>query len=235
MSNIRTFFTTVLLAASSAMSMQAVAAVPEPDDLTVNVCAFMRAKPGMERELKRSLQQLGDATAHEDGSIAYAFYQSQDGGLFLHEIWESQALLDQHLKLPAVQEFVRRSADLLDGANEAHFGRLIASTGPFPDHAPQTPAAVHVCSVKHARQGQQQALRNALMALAEPTGTEPGLITYRVHQEADGTLFLYEAWRSHADLQAHFAKPYVKAFQNRVGHLASRNDVVIGRSVPAGP
>lgn len=47
----------------------------------------------------------------------------------------------------------------------------------------------------------------------EPTHAEAGCLTYEIFESEDGRLFLFETWRSRADLEAHFEKPYIKNFR----------------------
>lgn len=201
---------------------------------TVNICALMRPQAGKAEALRDALLALVEPTRREAGHIAYDVYEEQDGALFLHEVWRSQQDLDRHLQQPYVVDFVNRMAGLLDGANEAHFGRVVSTlqNPRFTARDAQRPDAVNICSIKRPREGKADALRQALLALVEPTRREAGFITYNLYEEQDGTLFLYEAWRSREDLEAHFQTPHVQAFRRQVDALADRNEVRFGRFVP---
>jgi quinol monooxygenase YgiN len=63
-----------------------------------------------------------------------------------------------------------------------------------------------------AKEGLEDEVRQALMALVAPTRSEPGCINYDLHQSADdpSTLMLYENWTSKKDLDEHLAMPYLK-------------------------
>ena len=73
-----------------------------------------------------------------------------------------------------------------------------------------------------AKPGLEQRVREALLALVEPTRKEPGCINYDLHQSLeDNTLFLfYENWKSKKDLDEHLNMPYLRDF------LARADDVL---------
>jgi len=199
---------------------------------TVNVCAMMRAKPGKADELREALLALAGPTRADEGHIAYDVYEEKNGGLFLHEAWRSQQDLDNHLKKPAVQDFAEKSPGRLDGKNDAHFGRAL-SISEKPEVIQDNAGAesISICSVKHPKAGRADELRRALLSLTGPTGKEPGNLAYNIYEEEDGSLFLFETWRSMDDLQRHFGKPYVKDFRSKVNDLADINEVHIGKLI----
>lgn len=69
-------------------------------------------------------------------------------------------------------------------------------------------------AVLKAKPGQQQALKQGLLALVEPTRTEPGNLDYVLFELRDepGTFYMREAFKNQAALDAHFATPYFKEF-----------------------
>ena len=81
----------------------------------VTVVAIMRAKPGMEEQVRQALLGLCGPTRAEKGCINYDLYQSiADPALFIfHENWESVADLDAHGQSAHLQAWRRRAADLL--------------------------------------------------------------------------------------------------------------------------
>lgn len=196
---------------------------------TVNICAMMRAKEGKAGELRNALLALATPTRSEEGHIAYDVYEEKDGALFLHEIWRSQEDLDRHLQKPNVQDFVKKSAERLDGKNDAHFGKAI-SVSEKPQ-ATRGPESISICSIKHPRDGKADELRRALLSLTGPTRKEPGNLAYNIHEEMDGSLFLFETWRSMDDLERHFGTSYVKDFRSKVDGLADVNEVHIGKLI----
>jgi TonB family protein len=66
-------------------------------------------------------------------------------------------------------------------------------------------------------------VRTALLSLVAPTRAEAGCLTYVVQQSCeDAAVFgLYEVWRSKADLDAHFQKPYFQKLVARQGEVLS--------------
>src|SRR6266852_742814 len=65
-----------------------------------------------------------------------------------------------------------------------------------------------------AQQGQTKSLGKALTDLVDPTRQEAGCISYDVHQslQDSDSWFVYENWRSSADLDAHMQTAHIKAF-----------------------
>ena len=65
-----------------------------------------------------------------------------------------------------------------------------------------------------AKHGQEEELGRRLLTLFEKARAEDGNINYDLHRssEAPDTWMLYENWRSPADLDAHFALPYMRQF-----------------------
>ncbi|MDM8535970.1 putative quinol monooxygenase [Desulfobacterales bacterium HSG17] len=65
-----------------------------------------------------------------------------------------------------------------------------------------------------AKPGMEDKVRAELMALVDPTRSEPGCINYDLHCSGeDKSLFmLYENWKSKQDLDDHLAKPHLQEF-----------------------
>ena len=65
-----------------------------------------------------------------------------------------------------------------------------------------------------AKPGMEEELGRRLSALVEATRKEPGCINYDLHRSNDNPAvwMLYESWGSWADLDIHFATPYLKNF-----------------------
>ena len=59
-------------------------------------------------------------------------------------------------------------------------------------------------------------LRRELLALVAPTRAEAGNLVYNIHEEKDGAIFIYEVWRSQADLDKHMQLPHLKRFMGQV-------------------
>lgn len=65
-----------------------------------------------------------------------------------------------------------------------------------------------------AKPGKENDLRQALLALVEPTRKEDGCVQYDVHQstEASGQFVFYENWTSRAHLDRHLKSAHMTAF-----------------------
>ncbi len=81
--------------------------------------------------------------------------------------------------------------------------------------------AVVSIAVLKAKTGQRQALKEALLALIEPTRAEPGNLDYVLFELRDehGTFYMREAFKDQAALDAHFAMPYFQRFAATAGAL----------------
>lgn len=69
-------------------------------------------------------------------------------------------------------------------------------------------------AVLKAKSGKEQALKEGLLALVEPTRAEPGNLDYVLFElrDARGTFYMREAFKNQAALDAHFATPYFQRF-----------------------
>lgn len=87
----------------------------ESKRMQVTVLAQIKAKPGMETQLKDELLSLIVPTHSEEGCINYDLHQSnQDPTHFIfYENWKSQEDLDQHLGKPYIQGFLSKADELL--------------------------------------------------------------------------------------------------------------------------
>ena len=72
-----------------------------------------------------------------------------------------------------------------------------------------------------AQTGKVATLKKELSALIGLSRSEPGCITYVLHQSVeDETCFMfYENWVSKKDLDEHLKKPYLKIFMEKAGKL----------------
>ncbi|MBY6265250.1 antibiotic biosynthesis monooxygenase [Azospirillum sp. 412522] len=70
-----------------------------------------------------------------------------------------------------------------------------------------------------------EALGEGLSHLIAPTLAEEGSLGYVLHRDnGDPSVWiLYETWRSRADLDAHFERPYTKAMLARFPELLARD------------
>jgi quinol monooxygenase YgiN len=72
-----------------------------------------------------------------------------------------------------------------------------------------------------AKPGEEDAVKDILVALVEPTRKEPGCLAYNLHQsKSDKTQFMfYEQWASKEALDAHGKMPYMQALGGKLkGH-----------------
>lgn len=83
-------------------------------DGKVTVIAKLKARPGLEDEVRKTLMALVAPTRSEEGCINYDLHRAQDDpSLFLfHENWVSREALDTHLAKPYLQGLMARSDQL---------------------------------------------------------------------------------------------------------------------------
>jgi quinol monooxygenase YgiN len=83
--------------------------------MQVTVLAQIKAKPGMETQLRDELLALIGPTHSEEGCINYDLHQSnEDPAHFIfYENWKAQEDLDQHLKKPYLEAFLGKADEIL--------------------------------------------------------------------------------------------------------------------------
>lgn len=83
--------------------------------MTVTVIATIKAKPGMESEVEQALRALIEPTRAEPGCINYDLHLlSDDPTVFMfHENWRSRKDLEEHLKMPYLEQFLAQSEEIL--------------------------------------------------------------------------------------------------------------------------
>ncbi|MGX4734739.1 putative quinol monooxygenase [Kitasatospora griseola] len=87
------------------------------------------------------------------------------------------------------------------------------------------------------KDGHREQLLDLLAELVEPSRSRPGSLVYRLHEQEDGRIFLYELWASREDLAAHHATQVLKDVLERLPeHLAGAPEVYEGQMYgePAG-
>jgi quinol monooxygenase YgiN len=78
-----------------------------------------------------------------------------------------------------------------------------------------------VVAEMQAKPGKEEALREALLNLIEPTRLEQGCLQYDLHQDntEPGRFVFFEKWDSAEHLDLHLAKPHLEAFKARADDL----------------
>ena len=76
-------------------------------------------------------------------------------------------------------------------------------------------ALLTVVAEMRAKRGREDDLRNAALALIEPTRKEEGCVQYDLHEHKaePGRFVFYENWASEADLARHAASAHLSAFR----------------------
>ena len=96
-------------------------------DKSITVTAKMKAKEGMEDQVKRELMALIPPTRAESGCMAYELHHSmKDPGLFLfYEKWKTKEELGAHAKAPHMKEFMGKAGEMLAGPAEITLWEMV--------------------------------------------------------------------------------------------------------------
>ena len=80
-----------------------------------------------------------------------------------------------------------------------------------------------------ARPGKETELRDALIALLAPTRTEPGCLSYDLHQcpSDPARLLMYETWQDQAAIEAHMVSAHVQKLIPRVDELCAESPQIV--------
>ncbi|HYQ59895.1 MAG TPA: putative quinol monooxygenase [Desulfatiglandales bacterium] len=83
-------------------------------DHQVTVVAQIRAKDGMEEQVKQELMKLVGPTRSETGCINYDLHQSTENeSLFMfYENWASKKDLDEHARTPHMKAHLQKAREL---------------------------------------------------------------------------------------------------------------------------
>lgn len=88
---------------------------------------------------------------------------------------------------------------------------------------------VILTAIVKAKPGQEQAVKEALMSMVQPTRKEPGCLCYNLHQsKSDPTQFMfYEQWASKKALDAHGETPHMKALGGKLKDKTDKGGGVV--------
>ncbi len=94
----------------------------EEGEEKVTVIAVFRAIERKEKDLEKELTALVPPTRREPGCINYDLHRSiEDSRVYIfHENWASKKALDEHLEMPYLKEFLRKSDKLLEKPMELY-------------------------------------------------------------------------------------------------------------------
>ena len=98
-------------------------------NVTVTVLARVKAKEGMQDQVRRECLALIAPSRSEEGCITYDLYQSTDDPtvFIFFENWLSREHVEKHLEKPHCQEFDQRTDGMLVGSEEIVFLKKISS------------------------------------------------------------------------------------------------------------
>ena len=90
---------------------------------------------------------------------------------------------------------------------------------------------LRVFAFVRAKPGHEEAVKDGLIALVEPTRREAGCLTYDLHLRRDDprSFMFFERWESPEALEAHRTAPHMKEVYARIGELLEGPaEVVVG-------
>ena len=81
----------------------------------LTVVAHVKARPGMERQVRQELLSLVQPSRKDEGCISYALHQSVENlsQFYFHENWTSKECLDRHLQQPYLQAVLARIGQMV--------------------------------------------------------------------------------------------------------------------------
>lgn len=94
----------------------------------VTIVARMRAKDGMEEQVRQELMSLVPQTRSEEGCINYELHQAaEDKALFMfYENWHSKEDLDKHFEMPHLKAFLGKAEEVLAEPPDITFWEMIS-------------------------------------------------------------------------------------------------------------
>jgi quinol monooxygenase YgiN len=97
-------------------------------------------------------------------------------------------------------------------------------------------SGIHVFATVFAAAGKEDALRAALVELAEASQTEPGVVQYSLHEDLQkpGNFYVFEAYKDQAAVDAHMGSPHLAAAFAKAGPLVSAAPTIVATKVVAG-
>jgi len=86
-----------------------------------------------------------------------------------------------------------------------------------------------VVALMRAQPGKEDVLRQALLALVDPTRAEDGCIQYDLHEENQqpGHFVFFERWTSKEALDRHLASPHMSAILPRFPELCGEPPAIL--------
>ncbi|WP_026694722.1 putative quinol monooxygenase [Peribacillus kribbensis] len=88
-------------------------------------------------------------------------------------------------------------------------------------------AEITINAILKAKQGEEEALRAAMIKVLEPSRSEAGCIQYTLHESEEdaGVFVFYEKWKDDAALQAHIQSPHYVEYRAVTKDLLAEREV----------
>ncbi len=87
---------------------------------------------------------------------------------------------------------------------------------------------IHVFATLTAQPGKEQILRDALLAMIEPTKKEPGCISYILHEDPKNpaTFWFFEIYKNQAATDFHMKSPHFAALVEKITPILAAPPVI---------
>ena len=173
------------------------------------------AKPGRDADVRDAILRSVEPTRAAVGSISHAVHQLKNNpaAFYVLQDWTDQAALDAYRATPGVASVLmeQAAADLVAPPMRRR-ARMLSR----PDQRANRPRPVANSSAQVTlvpfftiSEGEVDAVRQAHLAMVEPTRAEPGCLDYDLYQSLDdpSVMFFYENWTDSDSLARHMNTP----------------------------
>ncbi|BCB78607.1 hypothetical protein GCM10022251_59460 [Phytohabitans flavus] len=184
---------------------------PSPAPEQVTVLAQFIAKPDRVDDVCDTLLQLVEPSRADPGNISYDLHRLKNNpaAIYLMANWADWAAYDGHMATGHVRTQINEQAmpDLVAAPMQS-FARPLSTPDTRQDRPrpkASAPAQVTLFPFFTIKPGEVEAVRQAHLAMVEPTRGEPGCLDYDLYQsrEDPSLMFFYENWTDQDALTRH--------------------------------
>jgi quinol monooxygenase YgiN len=88
---------------------------------------------------------------------------------------------------------------------------------------------MHVFAILNAQPGKEQILRDALLAMIEPTKKETGCISYMLHEDPKdpAAFYFFEIYKDQAAVDHHMQSPHFTALAEKITPILASKPVIV--------
>jgi quinol monooxygenase YgiN len=184
-------------------------ASPSPDQVTV--LAQFIARPGRENDVCDALLHLVEPSRGQPGNVSYDLHRLKNNPAAFYVLanWADRWALDQHMASAPVRTLLTEHAvpDLV-APPMLSYAVPLSSPDTRPERArasANSPVQVTLVPFFTIKPAEVDAVRQAHLAMVNPTRAEPGCLDYDLYQsrEDPSVMFFYENWTDQESLVKH--------------------------------